>query len=126
MGKLRNTSALRGALRLLREKYNSSKIKMVDIAKGKFERTDAENYDDFLKALDVNFLLRKAATASTPVMEVTEAGGEWTIKTSTVLKSMELKFKVGEKFDEPTPDGRAVDSIVTVEGNKFTCVQTAK
>merc|ERR1711997_718237 len=98
----------------------------MDIAKGKFERTDAENYDELLKALDVNFLLRKAATASTPVMEVTEDGGVWTIKTSTVLKSMELKFKVGEKFDETTPDGRAVDSIVTVEGNSFICVQTAK
>merc|ERR1719251_494761 len=101
------------------------KYKM-DIAKGKYERTDAKNYDELLKALDVNFLLRKAATASTPVMEVTEEGGEWTIKTSTVLKSMELKFKVGEKFDETTPDGRQVDSIVTVEGNKFICVQTAK
>ena len=43
---------------------------MVDIAKGKYERTSADNYDEFLKALDVNFLLRKAATASTPVMEV--------------------------------------------------------
>ena len=42
----------------------------MDIAKGKFERTSAENYDELLKALDVNFLLRKAATASTPVMEV--------------------------------------------------------
>merc|ERR1711862_340281 len=98
----------------------------MDIAKGKFERTSAENYDELLKALDVNFLLRKAATASTPVMEVTEEGGVWTIKTSTVLKSMELKFKVGEKFDETTPDGRNVDSVVTVDGNKFICVQTAK
>merc|ERR1719270_202506 len=76
--------------------------------------------------VEVLILLRKAATASTPVMEVTEEGGEWTIKTSTVLKSMELKFKVGEKFGEATPDGRQVDSIVTVEGNKFICVQTAK
>ena len=58
--------------------------------------------------------------------QVTEEGGEWTIKTSTVLKSMELKFKVGEKFEEATPDGRQVDSIVTVDGNKFICVQTAK
>ncbi len=46
------------------------------------------------QALDVNFLLRKAATVSTPVMEVSEEGGVWTIKTSTTLKSMELKFKV--------------------------------
>ena len=42
----------------------------------------------------MNFLLRKAATVSTPVMEVSEEGGVWTIKTSTSLKSMELKFKV--------------------------------
>ena len=39
-------------------------------------------------------LLRKAATVSTPTMDVTEEGGTWTIKTSTTLKSMELKFKV--------------------------------
>merc|ERR1712060_439028 len=86
----------------------------------------ADKYDELLKALDVNFLLRQAAKASTPVMEVTEKGGEWSIKTSTILKAMELKFKVGEKFDETTPDGRKVDSIVTVEGNKFICVQTAR
>ena len=133
----------------------------MDIAKGKYVRTSAEGYDELLNALRFNFLLRKAATASTPVMEVsilkikcvatlrfnlilcttsqlffinyihhfvkvTEEGGEWTIKTSTVLKSMELKFKVGEKFEETTPDGRNVDSIVTVDGNKFICVQTAK
>ena len=57
---------------------------------------------------------------------MTEEGGVWTIKTSTVLKSMELKFKVGEPFEETTPDGRNVDSVVTVDGNKFICVQTAK
>jgi hypothetical protein len=37
---------------------------------GKYQRTSAENYEEFLKALDVNFMLRKAATVSTPVMEV--------------------------------------------------------
>ena len=37
---------------------------------GKYERVSAEHYEEFLKALDVNFLLRKAATCSTPVMEV--------------------------------------------------------
>ena len=46
----------------------------------------------------MNFLLRKAATVSTPVMEVSEEGGVWNIKTSTTLKTMELKFKV---FPQP-------------------------
>ena len=39
-------------------------------------------------------MLRKAATISTPVMEITNEGDTWTIKTSTTLKTMELKFKV--------------------------------
>ena len=62
--------------------------------KGKYERTSAENYEEFLKALDVSYLLRKAATVSTPIVEITESNGVWSIKSSTTLKSMELKFKV--------------------------------
>merc|ERR1712083_1129348 len=81
---------------------------------------------EFLKALDVSFMLRKAATVSTPVMEVSEEGGVWTIKTSTSLKSMELKFKSDEEFDETTPDGREVTAKVTLDGNKFVSEQKAK
>merc|ERR1712066_979836 len=86
----------------------------------------AEQYDEFLKALDVSFLLRKAATVSTPVMEVSEEGGVWTIKTSTTLKTMELKFKLGEEFDETTPDGREVTAKVTLEDGKIVTIQKAK
>ncbi len=46
-------------------------------------------------------------------LQVTEKDGEWSIKTSTTLKTMELKFKLGEEFDETTPDGREVKAIVT-------------
>merc|ERR1711915_174024 len=98
----------------------------MDSFKGKYTRTSAENYEELLKALDVNFLLRKAATVSTPVMEVSEEGGVWTIKTSTALKSMELKFKIDEEFDETTPDGREVTAKVTLDGNKFVSEQKAK
>merc|ERR1712096_220772 len=98
----------------------------MDAFKGKYERTSADKYEELLKELDVNFLLRKAATVSTPVMEVTEDGGVWTIKTSTILKTMELKFKLGEEFDETTPDGREVTAVVTFEDGKIVTVQKAK
>merc|ERR1712236_120139 len=98
----------------------------MDAFKGKYERTSADKYEELLKELDVNFLLRKAATVSTPVMEVTEEGGVWNIKTSTTLKTMELKFKLGEPFDETTPDGREVVATVTFEDGKIVCVQKAK
>merc|ERR1711887_192313 len=94
--------------------------------KGTYERTSAENYEEMLKILDVNMLLRKAACASTPKMEVSEDGGVWTIKTSTTLKTMELKFKLGEEFDETTPDGREVTAVVTFEDGKIVTVQKAK
>merc|ERR1712033_111297 len=94
--------------------------------KGKYERTSAEGYEEFLKALDVSYLLRKAATVSTPVLEITENSGVWSIKSSTTLKSIELKFKVGVEFEETTPDGRDVTAIVKYEGGKIVTVQTAK
>merc|ERR1712107_546484 len=85
----------------------------MDSFKGSYTRTSADNYEEMLKVLDVNFLLRKAATVSTPQIDVTEEGGTWTIKTSTTLKTMELKFKLGEEFDETPPDGREVRATVT-------------
>merc|ERR1711892_697180 len=98
----------------------------MDAFKGKFERTSADQYEEFLKALEGNFLVGKAATVSTPVMEVSEEGGAWTIKTSTTLKTMELKFKLGEEFDETTPDGREVSAVVTFDDGKIVTVQKAK
>merc|ERR1712014_515316 len=98
----------------------------MDAFKGKYNRTSAENYEELLKVLDVSFLLRKAATVSTPVLEISEEGGVWNIKTSTTLKTMELKFKLGEPFDETTPDGREVTAVCSLEGGKIVSVQKAK
>ena len=67
---------------------------MMDSLKGQWVRDSADNYDKLLKELAVNWLLRTAAQASTPVMEITEEDGEWSIKSSTTLKTVELKFKV--------------------------------
>ena len=100
-------------------------IKMVEM-KGTYQRTSADNYEEFLSALGLNMLLRKAATASTPVMTVSEEDGQWKIETATMLKSIELKFKLGQEFEETTPDGRVVKAIVTKEGDKLITVQTAK
>ena len=99
---------------------------MIELAKGKYSRISEENYEEMLQTLNVSYLLRKAALASTPQQEISELNGIWTIKTSTILKSVELKFKMDETFDEITPDGRDVSSIATVEGNKIVLVQNAK
>ena len=106
-------------------------METISLAKGTYERTSSDNYDDFLKALGVNYILRKAASsyeklASTLHMEVIGEDNTWSIKTYTILNSIEFNFKVGETFEETTLDGRVVDSTVTIDGNKFICVQIAK
>merc|ERR1712002_612222 len=92
---------------------------------GKFTRTSEENYNEFLKALNVSYILRKAATSSTPVMEISESDGNWVMKTSTSLKAIELKFKMGVPFEENTTDGRKCETTVTMEGNKLITNQKA-
>ena len=64
---------------------------------GTYTQTSCEKYEDFLKALGVGFILRKAALASTPVMTISEEGGNWTMVTKTTVKSIELKFRSVKK-----------------------------
>ena len=99
---------------------------MVELAVGKYLRISEENYEEMLETLNIGYLLRKAALASIPQQDISEEDGVWSIKTSTILKTIELKFKFDETFDEVTPDGREVSSIATVEGNKIVVVQNAK
>ena len=46
--------------------FRNYSARIMDAFKGKYERTSADKYEEMLKELDVNFLLRKAATVSTP------------------------------------------------------------
>ena len=66
---------------------------------GTYTQVSCEKYEEFLKALGVGFILRKAALASTPVMTISEEGGNWTMVTKTTVKSIELKFR-SEKITE--------------------------
>ena len=65
----------------------------IQFVPGQYTRTSEENYENVLKELNVGFMLRKAAMASTPVMTITESGGQWTMTTKTTMKSIELKFR---------------------------------
>ena len=101
----------------------------MDKFKGKYKRISTENYKEMLQEFDINFLFIKAATSSSapvPVIEISEENGQWTIKTSSALKSFSRTFKLGEPFNETTADGREVTSAILLEDGKLVSVQTAK
>ncbi|XP_068971571.1 sodium/calcium exchanger regulatory protein 1 isoform X1 [Bombus flavifrons] len=88
-----------------------------------YKLQSSENFDDFLKALGVGIMTRKMGSSVSPVIELTENNGVYTLKTTSAFKNSEIKFKLGEEFDEETADGRKVKSVCTLDGNKLIQVQ---
>ncbi|XP_034015998.1 cellular retinoic acid-binding protein 1 [Thalassophryne amazonica] len=86
----------------------------------------SENFDELLKALGVNPILRKVAVAaaSKPHVEIRQDGDHFYIKTSTTVRTTEINFLIGEEFNEETVDGRKCKSLATWEtDNKIYCKQ---
>uniref|UniRef100_A0A224XNU5 Fatty acid-binding protein, muscle n=1 Tax=Panstrongylus lignarius TaxID=156445 RepID=A0A224XNU5_9HEMI len=90
----------------------------------KYKLNKSENFDDYMKALGVGLVTRKMGNSVSPVIELLEEDGEYTLKSSSTFKNTVIKFKLGEEFDQETPDGRKVKSTITLEGdNKLVEVQ---
>jgi hypothetical protein len=85
---------------------------------GTYDRKEAKNYLEFLDDLGLNKLLKKAATASNPVLEVIyfEASNVWSFKTCTKITCNVLTFKIGEEYNRRTKDGREVITTAILNG----------
>merc|ERR1712035_165435 len=84
--------------------------------------TSSENFDEYMTELKIGFMTRKLGNSSTPVVEVTLNGDEYTLTTSSLLKTTTIKFKLGEEFEEERADGVKVKSTITLDENKMTHV----
>ena len=89
----------------------------------KYKMISSENFDEFMKAIGVGLITRKAANAVTPTVELRKDGDSFTLVTSSTFKTTEVKFKPGEEFDEERADGAKVKSVCTFEGNTLKQVQ---
>ncbi|KAJ2940218.1 hypothetical protein O0L34_g11785 [Tuta absoluta] len=91
----------------------------------KYKMISSENFDEFMKAIGVGLITRKAANAVTPTVELKKDGDTYNLVTSSTFKTTEMKFKPGEEFDEDRADGAKVKSVCTFEGTKLKQVQKA-
>lgn len=91
---------------------------MADL-QGKFKLSSSKNFEEFMKALGVGMVMRKLGASSKPTVEITQDGDTWSIKTVTTFKTTEIKFKLGEEFEETRMDGSIVKTVVTLDGNKL-------
>ncbi|XP_018915178.2 LOW QUALITY PROTEIN: fatty acid-binding protein, muscle [Bemisia tabaci] len=89
----------------------------------KYKLDSSENFEEIMKALGVGLFTRKVGAAVSPVMELTKDGDTYTLTSKSTFKDTTTNFKLGEEFDEETPDGRNVKSVITQEGNKLIQIQ---
>uniref|UniRef100_A0AAZ3RUZ9 Cytosolic fatty-acid binding proteins domain-containing protein n=1 Tax=Oncorhynchus tshawytscha TaxID=74940 RepID=A0AAZ3RUZ9_ONCTS len=100
--------------------------KIPDFA-GTWKMKNSENFEELLKALGVNVMLRKiaVAAASKPSVEITQEGETLSIRTFTSVRTTHVTFTVGESFNEATVDGRPCTSLPKWEtDSKISCEQT--
>ncbi|KAL4636170.1 cellular retinoic acid-binding protein 2-like [Arapaima gigas] len=94
---------------------------------GTWKMKSSENFEELLKALGVNVMLRKiaVAAASKPLVEITQDGETLSIRTSTSVRTTHITFTVGQSFSETTVDGRPCTSFPKWETeSKISCEQT--
>jgi len=85
---------------------------------GKWKMVSSDNFDEYMKALDINIVTRKLGNTAVPTVEISMSeDGRYQMKTITTFKTAVLNFRLGEAFDEETADGRKVQTTMTMEEN---------
>lgn len=89
----------------------------------KYKLATSDKFDEYMKALGVGLVTRNMGNTVSPVIELTENGGEYTLSSNSTFKNTSISFKLGQEFEQETPDGRKVQSLITQDGNKLIEVQ---
>jgi len=82
---------------------------------GKWQLFQSENFEAFMSRLGVSYLVRKLGNKSTPIVTVSKGDDDvLSFKQESLVSTSEIKFKLGEQFDEKSADGRMLKSTQTL------------
>lgn len=69
-------------------------------------------------------MTRKLGNTVSPVVELTKSDdGKFVLSSNSTFKNSSISFNLNQEFDEETPDGRKVKSIIIQDGNKLVHTQ---
>ncbi|XP_075969858.1 fatty acid-binding protein-like [Anticarsia gemmatalis] len=80
---------------------------------GKYQHYKNENIDDYFAAVGVPYMGRKMMSMSSPLMEITVDGDMMFIKNTSLIRTIEHKFKLGEEYEEQMPN-TVIKSVTTM------------
>ncbi|KAG6928111.1 myelin P2 protein, partial [Chelydra serpentina] len=111
------------SLHRLRDTSQRAGTMSIDDFVGKWSLVSSDGFEEYMKELNVTMVLRKMGSVAKPDVYISKDGDTITIKTESTLKSSQLSFKLGEKCEENTLDGRKVQTLITLNGNTLTQLQ---
>ncbi|CAD6190982.1 unnamed protein product [Caenorhabditis auriculariae] len=95
-------------------------VAMASAIEGRWKLVDSDNFDEYMKEVGVGLITRKAAGALKPTIEIKHVGGDtWQINQFSTFKNTTLEFTLNKEFDETTPDGRTLRSILELKDGKL-------
>uniref|UniRef100_A0A914EF49 Cytosolic fatty-acid binding proteins domain-containing protein n=1 Tax=Acrobeloides nanus TaxID=290746 RepID=A0A914EF49_9BILA len=86
---------------------------------GKWQLSESENFDAYLKAANVGFLARTAAKTIKSSLEFIVDGNHWKMISTSTFKTTTLEFDIGQEFEHETIDGRKMKSTFSIDNNKL-------
>ncbi|KAM3614401.1 uncharacterized protein V6R79_013512 [Siganus canaliculatus] len=80
-----------------------------------------ENYEEFLKAMELPADVIKIAKDIKPVTEIKQNGNDFVVTSKTPGKTVTNSFTVGKEADITTMDGKNIKCVVNLEGGRLVC-----
>uniref|UniRef100_A0A672RUF6 Retinol-binding protein 2-like n=2 Tax=Sinocyclocheilus grahami TaxID=75366 RepID=A0A672RUF6_SINGR len=110
---------------LLTHIHTTSSFTMPADFNGTWEMVSNDNFEDVMKALDIDFATRKIAVHLKQTKVIVQNGDKFETKTLSTFRNYEVDFTIGEEFEERTKalDNRIVKTLVRWDGDKLVCVQ---
>ncbi|KAL6732018.1 hypothetical protein Aduo_002825 [Ancylostoma duodenale] len=91
---------------------------------GKWVLDKSENFDEYMKEVGVGLITRTAAAHLKVNLEIKKEGDKWIFLQTSTFKNSTLEFKLGEEFEETTPDGRKLKAKIELVDGKLVHKQT--
>lgn len=92
---------------------------------GQWESVSSENNEAFFRAVGMAEEAVQKFSSGKTVWSISHDGDNYSVTVETPIGLKEVKFKLGEEFDEISPTGKPVKSVVTMEGVMMKHVQKA-
>ncbi|XP_029651888.1 fatty acid-binding protein homolog 5-like [Octopus sinensis] len=93
---------------------------------GHWKLVKSDNFEAYLKAVNVSLVLRKVASRVTTYEEITQdSDNTCHLKLTSTFTTNTLTFQLGVPFKEITPSGHRMKTTITIEDDKWIQIQMA-